>query len=236
MSHAFTTRVVLTLGCLFVFTLSASAARKVRAILIPPADGTLQKATLFISGKATEIELPQRNFSPEIELPDGDLLVAILSKVPGPGEVVPTAAPTVSIPAAWERCILLFFPDPSNTVFPARVIPVNATTGGFPNGHTLIYNVSTAVIIGKFGEESITINPGKNAFLKPQVADYADYPVAIDCVFPGDTKPTSICRSSWQHYPDARQFLFITPAPGFKIPRAWGVLDRSEESSKKKER
>ena len=87
--------------------------------------------------------------------------------------------------------------------------------------------------MGKFGEELITVRPGKTASLKPPISKFGDYPVAIDCVFPGDKKPTAICRSSWQHDPEVRQILFVTPAPGFKVPRVWGILDRQAKEEQK---
>jgi hypothetical protein len=230
--HIPTPRLALTFICLLGMTLPSSAARKVRAIFISPGTPALEKATLFTGTQSVEVELPQRNLSPEVSLPDGDLLVAILPAPPATGEDLPAAAPKIKIPAAWERCILLFFPDPTNPVFPARVIPVNASTADFPKGHSLIYNVSNASILAKFGEEQVSVKPGSTASLKPPITGLGDYLVAIDCILPEETKPTAICRSSWQHDPDARQILFITPTPGFKVPRVWGILDRQQETRK----
>lgn len=227
-----TPRLALTFICLIGMALPSAAARKVRAIFISPGSPALEKAVLFTGVQSVEIELPQRNLSPEVSLPDGDLLVAILPTPPAAGDDLPAAAPKIKIPAAWERCILLFFHDPTNPVFPARVIPVNASTADFPKGHSLIYNVSNASIQAKFGEEQLSVKPGNIASLRPPVAKLGDYLVAIDCILPGETKPTAICRSTWQHDPDVRQILFITPTPGFKVPRVWGILDRETERKK----
>ena len=222
----------LTFTCLLAMALPSAAARKVRAVFISPGSSGLEKAVLFTGTQYAKIELPQRSFSPEVDLPEGDLLAAILPAPLGADQKLPAAAPKIKIPAAWERCILLFFPDPSNPVFPARVIPVNASTADFPKGHSLIYNVSTAAIMAKFGEEAISVKPGGTASLKPPIANFGDYLVAIDCILPGDAKPTAICRSTWQHDPDVRQILFVTPSPGFKVPRVWGILDREQETRK----
>ena len=221
---------ILALGCLLSLSLSATAARKVRAIFISSGGSAVENAVLYTGLQCAEIQLPQRNFSPEVDLPEGELLVAILPKPLGAGEQVPAAAPKLKIPATWSRCIFLFFADPANPFFPVRVIPVNASPTEFPKGHTLIYNVSNATIRGKFGEESVLVRPGNSASFKPPIQRLGDYSVAIDCLLPGETKATSICRSSWQHDPTARQVLFITPAPGFKIPRVWGILDRENET------
>lgn len=199
-----------------------------RAVFIQPANLEHSKAFLVAGDKAVEIELPQRNFSPEVELPDGALQVSILSNLPPAGTPVPAEAPQFTLPESWSRCLLLFFPDPSNSVFPAKVIPVNASTADFPKGHTLIYNVTSATISARFGSETVKVAPGKNAALKPPIANFGDYEVAIDCAFPGDKEPTAVCRSTWQHDPEARQVLFVTPSPGYKVPRVWGILDREK--------
>jgi hypothetical protein len=237
MTNSFMTgacRLLMAAACLAATALPCQAARKARAIFIQPPDQAPETAMLFTGSEYAEIELPQRNLSAEVELPDGDLAVAILpGKLAGDAKV-PADAPKIKIPAAWGRCLLLFFPDPSNKTFPARVIPVNASTADFPKGHTLIYNVSSAAIIGKFGDQIIKVLPGKSATMKPPISHFGAYPVDIDCAFPGDKKPTSLCRSNWQHDPDARQIMFVTPASGYKVPRVWGILDRQLPDEKKK--
>ncbi|MCU0749444.1 MAG: hypothetical protein MUF13_07865 [Akkermansiaceae bacterium] len=231
MSSSFHRKLIRPILALCLSGLLASpvqAARKVRAVFIQPMNMDHAKALLVAGDKAVEIELPQRNFSPEVELPDGDLQVSILSAPPPAGTPIPADAPRFTLPESWSRCLLLFFPDPANKVFPAKVIPVNASTADFPKGHTLIYNVTAATIHARFGSETVKVAPGKNVSLKPPMAGFGDYQVAIDCAFPGDKEPTAVCRSTWQHDPDARQILFVTPSPGYKVPRVWGILDREK--------
>ncbi len=206
-------------------SLPCEAARKARAIFIQPPGGAPGKAVLFSSTRSEEIELPARNLSPEIQLPAGDLSLAVLTHKPAAGEAINPNSPLVKIPEAWDRCILLFFPDPENKAFPAKVIPVNASKSDFQLGETLIYNVTPATVLARFADRVYRIDPGKSAVIAPPLAGFGSYPVAIDCTLPGETQPTAICRSSWQHDPEARQILFVTPTPGRSIPRVWGVLD-----------
>ncbi|MFM2198209.1 MAG: hypothetical protein RLZZ505_1641 [Verrucomicrobiota bacterium] len=233
MSTSSLSRILLFAVCIAASILPADA-RKARAIFVQPPDQAAGKAALFTGKEYLEIELPRRNFSPEVDLPAGDLNLAILPGQLAPDSEVPAGAPKIHIPEAWSRCLLLFLPDPSNKVFPARVIPVNASGADFQKGHTLVFNASTAAIMGNFGGQSVKVLPGKFGIMKEPVSGFGAYPVDIACVFPGDAKPTYICRSSWQHDPEARQILFVTPAPGYKIPRVWGILDhqRTEDSPK----
>jgi hypothetical protein len=178
-----------------------------------------------VNGSGFKIELPQWNFSPEVDLPDGDLNVAVLSTLPPKGEPIPLSTPTIKIPDSWSRCLLIFLPDPDNKVFPAKIIPVNASAAEFPNGYTKIYNLTGATILGKFGSESVKVLPRKSASFKPPTSQFGPYLVAIDCVLPGEEKLSGICCSSWMHNPDVRQIMFVTPSEGYKVPRIWGILD-----------
>jgi hypothetical protein len=219
----------LTVCCLLLAAaLPASAARKLRAIFIQPGPGAPEKALLHDGKSSFEVELPQRNFSPEVDMPEGDLELACLTGSPAAGEALPAGAPRVKIPKEWKRGLLLFFPDPANRLFPARIVAVNASQADFKMGQSLVFNVSKATIRGKFGNEVITVAPGGKAIIKPPVDKQGDYLVAIDSAMPGDKEATPICRTTWRHEPEARQILFVTPEPGRDIPRVWGILDREE--------
>lgn len=213
---------------ILISAVPAAAACKVRAIFVQPPDDVPEKAVLVVGQKYLDIELPQRNLSPEVELPAGALIVGVLPDKPAQSEL-PAGTPSFKIPETWTNCILLFFHDPSNKVFPAKIIPVNASSADFPLGHTLIFNVSSATVMAKFGEEIARVKPGQSVTVKPPRSGSGDYPVAIDCAYPGDKEPTALCRSTWQHEANARQILFVTPLPEQKVPRVWGVLDRATE-------
>lgn len=228
-------RLLAVASSLILSVVSATAACKVKAIFVQPPDDVPEKAVLVAGQKFLDIELPQRNLSPTVELPAGALVVGVLSTKPTQSEM-PAGAPSFKIPETWTDCILLFFHDPSNKVFPAKIIPVNASSADFPLGHTVIFNVSPATVMAKFGEEIARVKPGQSVTVKPPRSGSGDYPIAIDCAYPGDKQPTALCRSTWQHEADARQILFVTPMPEQKIPRIWGVLDRQVQETKKKEK
>jgi hypothetical protein len=127
--------------------------------------------------------------------------------------------------------ILLFLPDPSNKLFPARVLPVNASTDKLPAGHTLFYNFTEATVYGKFGNIVVTVKPGKSTNMKPPIDESGSYPVEIDCRIPGEEKTTALARSSWRHSPDSRQIVFIVPPPQGKLPRLWSLNDTPPQAS-----
>lgn len=227
-------RLLAATTCVFLLLVPATAACKVKAIFVQPPDDVPEKAVLVVGQKFLDIELPQRNFSQEVELPGGELLVGVLPTKPEKPEM-PPGAPNFKVPETWTDCILLFFHDPTNKIFPAKIIPVNASAANFPLGHTVIFNVSPATVTARFGEEIVQVKPGQSVTVKPPRSGSGDYPVAIDCFNPGEITPIALCRSTWQHEANARQILFITPMPEQKNPRVWSVLDRPAQLAKTKD-
>ena len=207
--------------------MSPVSAREVRTIYLPGSGEPLSKAHLIGAKVNLEIELPQRNLSSAVEIPKGDLRLVALSMPPESLEAIPQGAPQVRIPESWQRCILIFLGDSDNPVFPARIIPVNAGGVEFPKGTTRVYNLSNATIGGKFGNERIIVKPGKMETFNAPIRDFGSYPVAIDCILKDDAAPRAICRSNWQHDPEARQILFVVAQKGQPLPRVWSVLDHA---------
>lgn len=225
-------------ACLLLLAISAPMlpARQVRAIYLPGSGGPLPKAYLIGAEKSFEVELPQRNLSPEVKLPNGDLtLVALPSLLPADTKI-PEGAPRVTIPASWGRCILIFLGDPSNKVFPVRIIPVNASTVNFSKGSTRIYNLSKTTLLGRFGDERVQLKPGKSESFGAPIRDFGSYPMGIDCIPEGETAPRAVCRSVWQHDPESHQILFVIPKEGSILPRIWGVLDNGGDQDKDKDK
>ncbi len=211
------------------------SARDVRTIYLPGTGASLAKAYLMAQETALEVELPQRNLSPEVKLPNGDLTLIALPSAPVAGTPIPEGAPRCTIPASWQRCILIFLGDPKNTVFPVRIIPVDASTANFPKGSTRIYNLSKTTILGQFGKERIHLESGKSKSFSAPIQDFGGYPMGIDCIPEGEKTPRAICRSFWQHDPESRQILFVVPQVDHILPRVWGVLDKGEDKGEDKE-
>ncbi len=214
---------VLSLSCL-----SANAARTALTIFLDSPAGAPESAVLVSEKGSLEVTLPKRNLSQEFDLPGGDLLLAALQSHPKEGEAPPKDTPTVRIPESWNRCILLFFPDPSNDTFPVRIIPVNATQAVFPLGKTLVFNLSDAKLIASFGGQKVSIPSSEQGIIEAPIKEFGSYPVAIDFLPENSETPLAVCRTTWQHDPESRQILFVVP--GGKVPRIWGVMDRPMET------
>jgi hypothetical protein len=219
---------LLLAGCLLLSLVAAPrlTAREVRTIYLAGTGSQLYKAYLLGAKTALEVELPQRNLSPEAKLPNGDLTLIALPSAPVEGTPIPEGAPRCTIPESWQRCILIFLGDPKNTVFPVRIIPVDASSVNFPKGSTRIYNLSKTTILGQFGKERVHLESGKSTTFGAPISDFGGYPMGIDCIPEGEKTPRAVCRSFWQHDPEARQVLFVVPQIDQVLPRVWSVLDK----------
>ena len=173
-----------------------------------------------------EVALPTRNFSPDIELPAGNLTYAVLPRPLAEGEAIPKGAPLVKIPEAWSRCYLLFLFHSENKFLPIKVIPIDGSAKNFPLGDSRIVNLSKAMVMGKFGENVVRIRPGKIEDLKAPIKKFGPYLVAIDFLMKGDEKSTALSRTTWQHDPLSRKVVLITEPEGVKFPRLRTLQDR----------
>ena len=219
----------LLLGPIVLFLLSMSLPCKgekaMRVLHVAVGETKLEDCVLYDGATSRRIDLPRRNLSEPLPLPDGDLVVRALQKPLGPEEPMPEDAPSVRIPEEWARCVLVFMPDPSNKVFPVRIIAVEASDAKMPLGHTLLFNCTEATLKGTFGGVGVTCKPGRSVKIPPPRRDSGDYNVAIDCIYPGETIVRPVCRATWNHNPVVRQFLFATPELYRKLPHIWGVND-----------
>ena len=226
-------RLLLT-ACLTLLVVGSSGlqGREIRTIYLPGGCDLIPKAYLVGKETSIKVELPTRNLSSPVSLPKGDLILAALPSPPTEEGEIPRGAPQVKIPESWTRCILIFLGDRGNSVFPVRVMVVNASNEHFPVGSTIIYNLSNTTILGQFGKKQVRLEPGKSKSFSAPIDKFGGYPVAIDCLPRGEQKPRAVCRSFWQHDPESRQILFVIPQEGTVLPRVWGVLDRNMDKDK----
>lgn len=209
-----------------MFGFASGADRIAKAIFVEPPEDSPEKIYLISAEKnSIEVALPSRNFSPDIVLPQGDLVLAILPRLLSEDEQIPKGAPMVRIPKEWSRTYLIFAFTKDNKVFPMEALPVNGSSSVFPLGHTRIVNLSSAMVQGLFGEKVITIKPRAVEAMAPPREDFGSYPVKIDYLMKGDEKPSSLARTKWLHNPQARQIMLITKPATMNRPRIRGIED-----------
>lgn len=206
-----------------------SSARSLRTLFLSPQQDSPNQAFMYLEGESTLIKLPRRNLSAEIELPNKPLSIAFLSSPLEEGEELPSGAPIVKIPAKWKRVYLLFLPDSNNTVFPAAVIPINASEEKFALGETVIFNLSDSYIKGKFGSRVLKIGPRKSKVLKAPLEESGSYRVQVACALASDSENwVPLVSSTWRYNANVRKLMFVVPHPRRKYPFFWSVDDHPQ--------
>lgn len=221
---------ILLCACLLAaLSTMAVSARTARAIFLG-ADKDSPKTVFLVTGEgAIQTDLPRRFLSDRVKIPAGELAMALSPERPEPGTPVNPALPVVRIPESCDHCLLLFLSDPANKAFAVRVVVIDASAAKFPVGGSLLVNAMDGTVAAKFGDREVTVGPGEREFVRVATSGSDSYETAVAVRYRNDSDWNLVCRSSWSHYPKARQLILVTPTAGRRFPRVWSVIDQPEE-------
>lgn len=161
-----------------------------------------------------EAKLKRNNFSKSFKLSSGDLVLRFLGSKIVEGEEFPVGAPSVSVPAAYEKILILAFPDPQNPVLPVRFKVINANQGSFGEGDRMFINFTDNKIAGAVGRKKLELDPLSIAVVKNAAGPKEEYPVSLDRLAPGQNKPVTFIRQNWRQSATQRSLIFIFSPPG----------------------
>lgn len=209
---------------------SVATARTARAIFLGATADSPTEATLVFGESHVTTPLPRSSLSAEFKLPGESLSAFVLSeKPPRTDAEIDPYAPSVSFPEDSNRFFLLFLQDPTNEVFPVRVVVVDASVSEFPFGYTTIFNFSDMHIDGQFGDEKVLIQPGGNELIQPPRSDSGSYPVNVSCALANDSENwIPLVSSTWRYNANVRKLMFVMPHPRRKYPFLWSVDDHPQ--------
>jgi len=125
--------------------------------------------------------LTKANFSKTFEIPRGDKLLKFLPNELEEGTEPAKKAPSVNIPAAWQKILLLVYLDEENEVMPIK------------------------------GNQEVSILPKKFKVIDFPASRPGSYPVVLKKIVKGDNKPKDFIKTMWQQARTTRQVLFIIP-------------------------
>ena len=132
---------------------------------------------------------------------------------------MPVEAPSVQIPAAWKKVLLLSFSDPNNKILPLRFKAINATENVFGDGQTLIINFTKVTVTGTFGNKKLTLQPKKRLIVGDVSGGKTSFKVRLDSAAVGEKGKGQVplIRQIWRHYPASRQLVYIYKLNGGQI-------------------
>jgi hypothetical protein len=166
-------------------------------------------AHLFDGKKSHQVFLPSRNFSPIIELPEGELNILMTPNAITDLKNLPPEAPSLKIPKNVMDFYILVTSDPENSVLPLQMEIIRLSDGELTAGETLWINHTDHQIKVKLGESKILITPrGQQASKSPiSTSGYyrAEFSYKKNAI--GDFK--KITEQSWWHDMKSRHLGFI---------------------------
>jgi len=142
--------------------------------------------------------LTKANFSKTFEIPKGDKLLKFLPNELEEGTEPAKKAPSVNIPAAWQKILLLVYLDEENEVMPIKVKGINASDNVFGPGSTYIINFSEVLVKGNIGNQEVSILPKKFKVIDFPASRPGSYPVVLKKIVKGDNKPKDFIKTMWQ--------------------------------------
>lgn len=186
--------------------------RRCRMIYFDGGAKAPQKAFLHLKNGELigETSLPRVTFSPDIALPDGELLIYFLpEKYTGDPADFPTDAPSIPLAEDIEKVLFLVFKDEGNPVMPIKVVPINANDDAYGGGNLLIINFTGHTISGTLNDKPVKVGPQS----KTIVRDIMDAPGYYRCLLNvhggGISTPRAVMRTMLGHSELIRRMLVI---------------------------
>lgn len=160
------------------------------------------------------IDLPQYNFTPCYDIPEGDQILRFLPRKYLAGEETPEDAPFVRVPKKWKKVFVLAFHDPGNPTMPLKFRAINASPNKFDNGNTMFINFSSKVIYGMLGDNRLVVKPSSMVVKKNSYPPGEDYFVDLRQMNEDRSQDYRFLTKMFRHYPDQRKIMFIYTPEG----------------------
>lgn len=195
---------------------SLAIAERTAQILYFKAPQTAPKEAVIYQGKSEPVEvlLPKNNFSISYKLASGDIVLKFLPSLLNEDEKFPVNAPSLNIPASWEKVLILAFSDPKNPVMPVRFKAVNASQGTLGKGDRMFINFTDNNVFGLVGKKKLSLKANSTAIVKIIARPKEEYRVQLDRIDPVLKKRLPLIRQMWRHSARRRSLILIYSPAG----------------------
>jgi len=183
-----------------------------------------KSAFLFEGHKSHGVTLPSMNLSEVIELPSGELTIAMIPNEIHDPKVLPPDAPLLKIPELVTDFYIIITPDPTNKVIPVRMNLVDTGGGKLKPGETLWYNFTEHRIAAKLGSAEMSVDPAGRTISKAPAPASGYYIARFAYQMKGTGALAPITEQSWWHDANSRHLGFIFNSGG-KLPKIYFFRD-----------
>ena len=160
------------------------------------------------------VKLARNNFSDTFKLADGEITLGFLGRKLGKKQAYPEGAPSVKVPADYDKILILAFPDPKNTVFPVNFKVINANDDTFGAGDRMFINFTDSRIVGNVGRKQLDLDAFSISVLKDAAKPKEEYPVNLNRIDPDIDRPVTFIRQKWRQSDSRRALIFIYAPAG----------------------
>jgi len=218
--------VIAILSAAFLICASALHAKpRTCRIVFPERPQSAPKiAYLFDGSRSRAVSLPSMNLSEVIELPGGELAIAMLASAISDPELLPPQAPVLKIPEGVMDFYIIITPDPENKTLPIKMNLVDTGGGKLKAGETLWYNFTGHRIAAKLGGAKMTIDPLGRTISKDPMPASGYYVAQFAYQANGNEAYAPITEQSWWHDANSKHLGFIYNTGG-KLPKIYFFRD-----------
>lgn len=167
-----------------------------------------------VGNEPLEVDLKRNNFSKSFKLGDGETILRFLGSPLTVDEEFPENAPSLEIPAEYDKVLILAFPDPANPVLPVSFKVLNANRDTFGAGDRMFINFTDSRIIGKVGKQKLDLGALSIEVVKNAAKPKEEYQVMLNRVDSKREKTYTFIRQTWRQSPTRRSLLFVYSPPG----------------------
>lgn len=215
---------ILTAGFLISVNALHAKPRSCRIVFPERPEGSPKIAYLFDGSKSQNVSLPSMNLSEVIELPSGDLTIAMIKSAVSDPELLPPQAPVLKIPELVMDFYIIITPDPENKVLPVKMNLVDTGAGKLKPGETLWYNFTPHRIIAKLGGADMKVDPQGRTITKDPIPASGYYVARFAFQEDGKGEFAPITEQSWWHDSNSKHLGFMYNSGG-KLPKIYYFRD-----------
>ncbi len=225
---------ILTAGFLISVSTLHAQQRSCRLVFPERPQAAPKTAYLFDGSKSQGVTLPSMNLSEVIELPSGDLTIAMITSAISDPELLHPQAPVMKIPEGVTNFYIIITPDPENKTLPVKMNLVDTGGGKLKAGETLWYNFTAHRIAAKLGSAQMTVDPQGRAISKDPIPASGYY--VAQFAFQANSKGTyaPITEQSWWHDANSKHLGFMYSSGG-KLPKIYFYRDFRDPEATKEE-
>ena len=228
--------VIAILSAAFLICASALHAKpRTCRIVFPERPQSAPKiAYLFDGSRSQAVSLPSMNLSEVIEIPGGELAIAMLASAISDPELLPPQAPVLKIPEGVTDFYIIITPDPENKTLPIKMNLVDTGGGKLKAGETLWYNFTGHRIAAKLGSAQMTVDPQGRTISKDPMPASGYYVAQFAFQANGKGAYAPITEQSWWHDANSKHLGFMYNTGG-KLPKIYFFRDFRDPEATKEE-